>query len=181
MYALGMIETLSIPSGIEAGDAMLKAANVSLVFAQVICAGKYTVCISGEVAAVRAGVEAGKTTADMTLVDSFVIPNVHEKVIEAINAATQIEHVSAVGIIETFSLSSAVVAADISVKAAEVELIEVRLGRGMGGKSFVLMTGEVAAVKASCKAVEVNEELSGMLARIIVIPSPHPDLINALL
>ncbi len=181
MYALGMVESISIPAGIEAGDAMLKAAEVDLVLAQVVCAGKYIVCVSGEVAAVRHAVEAGTVVAANCLVDSFVIPNVHEKVIAAMNAASVIEEVAAIGIIETFSLSAAVQVADHAVKAAEVELIEVRLGRGMGGKSFVLLTGEVAAVRAAVQAAQAHEELAGMLARSVVIPSPHPDLIQALL
>ncbi|MDO4542910.1 MAG: BMC domain-containing protein [Clostridia bacterium] len=181
MYALGMVETISIPVGIEAGDAMLKSAEVNLTTAQVICAGKYIVCVNGDVAAVRHSVEAGRETAADCLVDSFVIPNVHEKVIVAMSAATPIENVAAIGIIETFSLSAAVQSADTAVKAAEIELIEVRLGRGMGGKSFVLLTGEVAAVRSAVSAVENNEEVMGMLARSVVIPSPHPDLIQALM
>ena len=56
MNALGMIETNSIPVGIEAGDAMLKAADVALVTAQAVCAGKYIVIVSGDVAAVKASV-----------------------------------------------------------------------------------------------------------------------------
>ncbi|MDD3401088.1 MAG: BMC domain-containing protein [Eubacteriales bacterium] len=181
MYALGMVESISIPLGIEAGDAMLKASEVQLAMAQVVCAGKYIVCVSGDVAAVRHSVEAGKTVASNCLVDSFVIPNVHEKVIYAIGAASQVEDVAAIGIMETFSLSAAVQVADVAVKAADVDLIEVRLGRGMGGKSFVLLTGEVAAVRSSLAAAEAIEEVAGMLARSVVIPSPHPDLIQALM
>lgn len=181
MYALGMVESISIPLGIEAGDAMLKASEVTLSMAQVVCAGKYIVCVNGDVAAVRHAVEAGKQVAGNCLVDSFVIPNVHEKVICAIGAASPVENIAAIGIMETFSLSAAVQVADIAVKAADVELIEVRLGRGMGGKSFVLITGEVAAVRSALSATESNEEVTGMLARSVVIPSPHPDLIQALM
>ena len=181
MYALGMIESNSIPAGIEGGDAMLKAADVELSAAQVVCAGKYITVVRGDVAAVRHAVQAGLGVLQTTLVDSFVIPNVHEKVIAAISAATFIEKPSAIGIIETFSLAAAVLCADTAVKAAAVELIEVRLGRGMGGKSFVLLTGEVAAVRAAISAAQEREEIAGMLARTVTIPSPHPDLINALL
>ncbi|MCL2695284.1 MAG: BMC domain-containing protein [Clostridiales bacterium] len=181
MYALGLIETLSIPAGIEGGDAMLKAAQVDLVLAQSVCAGKYIVCVSGEVAAVRHAVEAGVACTETMLVDSFVIPNVHEKAIAAIAAASWVEHITAIGILETFSLAAAIQCADCCVKAAEVDLIEVRLGRGLGGKSFVLLTGEVAAVRAAVAAAEVIPEVAGMLARSVIIPSPHPDLINALL
>ena len=83
--------------------------------------------------------------------------------------------------VETFSLASAISVADISVKAADVDLIEVRLGRGMGGKSYVIITGEVAAVEASVRAAEAGEGLEGLIASSVVIPSPHMDMIRALM
>lgn len=181
MYALGMVEVLSIPMGVLAGDAMLKTAQVSLVSAQTVCAGKYIVLVNGDIAAVKAAVGAGVEAAENTLVDSLVIPNVDERVIAAIAGACDVEDVEAVGIMESFSLAAAVQAADAAVKAADVELIEVRLGRGMGGKSFVLVTGDVAAVEAAVAAAENCEETQGMMARSVVIPSPHMDMIRALL
>ncbi|WP_066647842.1 BMC domain-containing protein [Christensenella timonensis] len=180
MNALGMLEVLSIPQGIEAGDAMLKAAQVELITAQTVCAGKFIVIVGGEVAAVKESVEAGTVCAQDTLVDSIVIPHVHPDVFTAINACSDIGNVGAIGILETFSLAAAVMAADASVKAADVRLIEVRLGRGMGGKSFVLLTGEVAAVEAAVKAGESPDEVQGLMSKSVVIPSPHPDIINAI-
>lgn len=176
-----MIETNSIPAGIEAGDAMLKAAEVALVTAQAVCAGKYIVIVSGDVAAVKSSVESGKEIADYMLVNSIVIPNVHEQVIGAMCAATDIGRPEALGILETYSLASAVICADAAVKAADVSLIEVRLGRGLGGKSFVVLTGEVAAVRFAMDAAAKLEEVQGMVARTVVIPSPHPDILKAVL
>lgn len=181
MKALGMIEIQSIPAGVEAGDQMLKTASVELVAAQAVCAGKYIVIIAGEVAAVRSSVKAGEETAGSLLINSIVIPAVHEQVPKAINACTEIDHVQAVGVMETFSLCSAVIAADASVKAAEVDLIEVRLGRGLGGKSFIVLTGEVAAVRAAIEAGTAPEEVQGLMSRSVVIPSPHPDIVRSLL
>ena len=63
MNALGMIEVQSIPLGVNAGDAMLKAATVQLVTAQPVCAGKYIVIVTGEVSAVSESVAAGKAEA----------------------------------------------------------------------------------------------------------------------
>lgn len=179
MNALGMIETNSIPVGIGAGDSMLKAADVVLVNAQTVCAGKYIVIITGDVAAVNASVSAGKETADYTLVDSIVIPNLNGQVIEAMSASSQIGTPGALGIMETYSLASAVICADAAVKAANVSLIEVRLGRGLGGKSFVIMTGDVAAVTAATQAAQTPEDVQGMVASTVVIPSPHPDILQA--
>lgn len=180
MNALGMIETNSIPMGVNAGDAMLKAATVELVCAQPVCAGKYIVLVTGEVAAVKEAVAAGKETAGSRLIDSMIIPNVHEQVPKAINACNDIGKVSSVGVMEAFSLCAAVVVADAAVKAADVDLIDVRLGRGLGGKSFITLTGEVAAVRAAIAAGENMPEAKGLMSESVVIPSPHPDIIQSL-
>ena len=71
MNALGMIEVQSIPLGVNAGDAMLKAATVQLVTAQPVCAGKYIVIVTGEVSAVSESVAAGKAEAGQRLIDSM--------------------------------------------------------------------------------------------------------------
>ncbi len=180
MNALGMIETNSIPMGVNAGDAMLKAATVELVCAQPVCAGKYIVLVTGEVAAVKESVAAGKEVAGSRLVDSMIISHVHEQVPKAINACNEIGKVAAVGVMEAFSLCAAVVVADAAVKAADVDLIDVRLGRGLGGKAFITLTGEVAAVRAAISAGEKMPEAAGLLSESVVIPSPHPDIIQSL-
>lgn len=180
MNALGMIEVTSIPKGVEAGDAMLKAAAVELISAQSICAGKYIVIITGEVAAVEESVAAGKAVAGQKLIDAMVISHVHPQVPKAINACNEIGEVSAIGVMEAFSLCAAVVAADAAVKAANVDLIDIRLGRGLGGKAFITLTGEVAAVRASIDAGTSKPECKGLMAESVVIPHPHPEMIKAL-
>ncbi len=180
MSAIGMNEVMSIPTGMEACDAMLKAAEVELVSAGCVCAGKYFVVVTGEVAAVRSSVEAGKDVAGSLLIDSIVIPNVDEQVAPAIAACTIVDELKALGVMETYSLCAAVQAADAAAKAADIELMEVRLGRGLGGKSFILLTGEVAAVRSSVKAAEDLEETQGLMARSVVIPAPHPDMLRAI-
>jgi microcompartment protein CcmL/EutN len=177
--ALGMVELISIPAGMEAGDVMLKAAAVELVTAQAACAGKYIVVVSGGVAAVESSVKAGREAASMKLIDSLVIPNIDEQVPRAINMCSDPGEIETLGAIETYSLCSAVVAADCAVKAARVRLIEIRLGRGLGGKSFITLTGEVSAVKAAVKAAADVEEVKGLIAESVVIPSPHPDIVKA--
>ena len=180
MGAIGMNEIMSIPTGMLACDAMLKAAEVELISAGCICAGKYYIVVSGEVAAVQASVEAGREAAGSLLIDSLVIPNVDPQVAPAISACTMVEHLNALGIMETYSLCAAGHGADAAAKAAEVTLLEVRLGRGLGGKSFILLTGEVAAVQSSIQAAEALEETKGLMAKSAVIPSPHPDMLRAI-
>lgn len=173
-----MNEFMSIPAGFQACDAMLKAASVELAGAGCVCAGKYYIVVTGEVAAVRSSVEAGAEVAESLLVDSLVIANVDDSVGPAVSACTAVETLQALGVMETYSLCAAIYAADAAAKAAEVTLLEVRLGRGLGGKSFVLLTGEVAAVEAAVRAAEALEETNGLMAKSVVIPSPHPDMLR---
>ena len=170
----------SIPAGVQAGDAMLKAAAVELVTAQPVCAGKYIVLVTGEAAAVRESVEAGKLSGGEKLVDSMFVANIHPQVPRAINACTEIVRVASVGVIEVFSLCAAVLAADAAAKAADVRLMEVRLGRGLGGKSFIALTGEIASVQAAIDAARAVEGTAGLMNDSVVIPAPHPDMIRSL-
>lgn len=180
MDALGMNEVMSIPTGFLVCDAMLKAADVTLVSSGCVCAGKYYTVVTGEVAAVRAAVEAGRELASGVLVDSLVIANIDKSVAPAIMACTDTENLKSVGVMETYSLCAAIHAADAAAKAADIRLLEVRLGRGLGGKSFVLLTGEVAAVTAAVEAAEALEETQGLMGKSVVIPAPHPDLLRSM-
>ena len=88
---------------------------------------------------------------DSHVVDSTVIPRVHPQVIEAINQATEFHGRGAIGVMEFFQYHGGSLRRRCGVKAANVTLLDVRLGMGLGGKSFVVMTGDVASVKASVK------------------------------
>lgn len=179
--AVGCLETSSLARGVEAGDAMLKAADVRLMACNPICPGKYIVIVGGMVAEVQSAVRAGETVASDTLTDTVVIPNVHSQVLDAFTASTMFEDVAALGMIETFSAPSAIIAGDEAVKSAAVTLLEIRLARALGGKAFVLLTGEVSAVKAALDAGTKAGAENGLMLGTALIPSPHPDLVEKLL
>ncbi len=179
LNAIGLNEFNSIARGIEAADAMLKTGDVHLLVARTVCPGKYVVLVAGEVAAVNSAVEAGARIGSANLVDTFLLPNVHPSVLPAFSGPTGVE-LRALGIIETFSVASAVIAADTAVKAAFVDLVEVRLAVGIGGKSFVIVTGDVGAVKSAVQAGVASAAEKGLLVSEVVIPSPAPELLTAL-
>nr|WP_325196581.1 BMC domain-containing protein [uncultured Oscillibacter sp.] len=180
METIGFLELNSIAKGIEAADAMLKAAEVRLIAARPSCPGKYHVLVTGEVAAVQSSVDAGAVVGAGNVVDQVVIPRVHPQVIEAIGMSTVPERANAVGILEYFSVTASIQGADAAVKAADVTLLEVRLGTGIGGKSFVVMTGDVSAVEEGVDAGAAAAGESGLLVSRVVIPSPHPELFESL-
>ncbi|MFQ9511647.1 MAG: BMC domain-containing protein, partial [Lachnospiraceae bacterium] len=84
-----------------------------------------------------------------------------------------IEEVNALGVLETYDAAAIIVAADQAAKTADVELIELRLARGMCGKSFMLLTGDVAAVQAAIERARNIVGENGMYLDSSVIP--HPD------
>lgn len=179
--AIGMVEFTSIARGIYAADQMVKISEVEIVTAMTTCPGKYIAIVHGDVAAVEASVRVGEKNAAEYLVDSIIIPNVHPKVFPAITSATVPEKIRALGIMESFSMSSMVIAADAILKSAELEPIELRLGTGLGGKAFFTFTGDVAAVQTGVDAGGIIAEEKGLLVNSEVIPSPSDRLIPSLL
>jgi len=179
--SIALIELNSIARGIGTADAMLKAAEVRLLFSKPICPGKFIILVAGEVGAVNAAQRAGTDYGGQYVVDHILIPNIHPDVINAINCNVTIDKVNAIGIIEFFSIAASILAADAAAKSAQVKLIEVRLGMGIGGKSYLTLTGDVSSVKT---AVEVGANAvaqTGMLLTSEVIASPRKEVFNNLL
>lgn len=176
--AIGMIELSSIARGIETCDFMVKAANVELLRSSSVCPGKYIIIVGGETGSVRASMKEGKLRAEHFIVDELFLPNVHQQVLPAIALTSQVEQRGAVGVMEFFSIASAITAADVAAKAANVTLIEVRTGFAVGGKGFVTLTGDVGAVRVAIDAATREVEL---LVEKAVIPRPAEKLFDTLL
>src|SRR5512138_3450987 len=176
--SIGLIELGSIAAGFEVADSMLKAADVQLLLSRSICSGKYIVMVRGDVAAVTAAVASGSQAGSFSVIDTFVIPNVHESVFPAIGAAAKVEQLEALGILESFSVASLIEGADAAVKAANIRLIELRLAMALGGKAFVTLTGSVAAVQSAIEAGARSISQKGLLVNKVVIPSPRPELLG---
>lgn len=174
--AIGLVETNSIALGVKAVDAMLKTAAVDLLYAEPTSPGKYLAAVGGDVAAVMASVEAGIAAAGGALIDSLVIPNLHRQVMPAIKGEAVPTRVQAIGVVETFTVAAAIRAGDAAVKTAAVELLELRMARGLGGKGFVTFTGDVGSVQAAVDAGAAAASEAGALQATVVIPAPHFDL-----
>lgn len=181
IHAIGLVEFTSIAQGIESADAMVKTADVQLLLAKTTCPGKYIVLVGGDTSAVQQSVAAGAEWGAESVVDQFVIPNVHPAILPAISSTNIIESIAAIGIIETFSVASLIEAADAAVKTGDVEPIRIHLAFGIGGKSYTIVTGEVAAVKAAVEAGSAVPAEKGLLVRKVVIPRPHLQIIESLL
>ena len=181
IMSIGLIELNSIARGIECTDAMLKAGNVALIFAKPVCPGKYISMVAGDVGAVKSAIAAGIAPGGMNLVNHLLIPRIHPDLIPAINAVISIEKVEALGVVEYFDITSAIVGADTAAKSGIVKLIDVRLGMGIAGKSFFTLCGSVSDVKSAVNAAISYSKEYGVIVNSCVIPSPSPELFRAVL
>lgn len=179
--AIGMIEFKTVSAGITAADQMVKSAEVEILEAQCVCPGKYVALIAGELSAVKAAVERGCATRPEELIDEFVLGNPDPSIFPAIYGTSRIEDVSALGILETYDAASIIVAADVAAKTAIVELIELRIAKGMCGKSYLLITGEVAACQAAIDRARASVGEKGMYLDSSVIPHPDAQMIKSIL
>lgn len=178
LNSIGLIEVSSIAVGYVAQDAMLKAADVTLLLARTICSGKYLIVVGGDVATVKAAVEAGATRCTGALIEKRVITHVHQDVFPAIGGAVEVPpgRTRALGVIETFSASSIVDVADAAAKCADVTLVRIHLAMALGGKGFVLMAGDVASVEAAVATGSQVAAEDGILVGRAVISAPSKEL-----
>lgn len=181
--AIALLETSSIAAGLEMTDAILWESDIELLFATHVQPGKYVVLFTGSIEDLRSALRRGAEVARGDLVDQLFIPQVHPGVCEALKRATNEgpkSELDAVGVLETTTVASCIAAADIALKEAAVDLLELRIANGLGGKSYASMMGEVSDVRSAIQAGARSAEAVGRLARHVVIPKPHPDLASHL-
>lgn len=176
--AIGIIELSSIAAGYQVEDAMLKAAAVNLLLARTICSGKFLVIVGGTVSAVSAAIDAGKEAGRGYVIESLNIPNIDKQVFSALTGSVTLpeNHGRAVGIVETFSATPIIEAADAAVKAAHVILYRVHVSMAIGGKGYFLVNGDVSAVKAAVEAAVERVKDTGMLVNRVVIPAASREI-----
>jgi microcompartment protein CcmL/EutN len=175
--SIGLIELTSIPVGYETVDAMLKAANVELLRASTSCPGKYLAVVSGNVGSVATACAAAERTASKKAVVCRAIDHLDDSVAEALKQAPRDVEVKALGCVETRTALSAILAADLLVKAGRIQLMSIRIAQGLGGKGYVNFTGEIAAVNTAIESCIAKCGDPKLIMSTCAIATPHPDLV----
>lgn len=181
--AIGIIELSSLFKGFEVQDAVLKMSKVEKLLARTICSGKYLILVRGAVADVETCIDVAKATGGFAIVNAHVIPNVDDKIFPAISGTTVMDspETDGMAVIETFSVASAIKAADFAVKEADVTLLRIHAAMAIGGKGLVVMTGDIDALKSALGPAIAFMKEEGLLAGYTLITQPHPDLLRDLL
>lgn len=175
---IGLLELCSIARGIEAADAVLWEAAVEMLFAAPVQPGKYLMLFTGSVQDVASALRRGAEIAGTDLVDQLHIQQVHEQIESALRrkGGHLDGHLDAIGVVETSTVASAILAADLALKTATVDLFDLRIANGLDGKSFLSVIGPVSDVRSAVTAAAKSAESKGKLLRSVVIARPHPEL-----
>ncbi|MCD6581987.1 MAG: BMC domain-containing protein [Desulfuromusa sp.] len=175
---LGLVESRTVAAGIFLADLMVKAAEVKLVRAATICAGRYFIQVSGTRSAVEMAV-ASAEASDYSLVGNFVISNVHPDLLRRGGKCQDIPAGDALGVVECKTVSAGVIAADQALKKADVQLAKLVIGQGISGKSYFILNGDIAEVTEAVAAA--RDALDRYLLETVIIPAPDEAIIAALL
>ena len=175
--SIGLLELRSVPPGLEAADEMLDTADVDLIMATPICPGKFVVVVTGTVSAIKSAMAAGVRASGEFLLSSQVVDNVHPSLPGALMGTRELPAIKDLGVIETMTAITSIRAGDIAAKASNIDLMEIRIARGLGGKGFLTFTGEISAVKSALRAVETELKDTGDITSSALIAAPHPKLL----
>lgn len=179
--AVGFLELNSIAKGMEVADVMLKTAEIRLAMAGADCPGRYYFLFTGDVAAVRFSLDAGKCFVGKGLAGDCIIPHVHPQVVQSLHQQKTGKINGALGVMEFCNVTSSLYAADAAVKAADVTLRTIRLGERLAGKSYVTLTGDIAAVRAAVEAGLTAENVSNHVFGSSVMANPQQELLDTLI
>jgi microcompartment protein CcmL/EutN len=178
--ALAFIELSSISRGLFLTDTVLKKAQVRIIASQPISSGKHGLLFMGDVASVTASYEAALELGEGTVLRNILIPGVHENLAPFLNSLWSSDGArgatgEAVGIVESLSLAGAVLAADQALKTADVSLCRMRLGQGIGGKAYFVITGRQSEVEAALDAARESLNSLDSFCRMDAIPRPSDE------
>ena len=178
--AIALLEFDSIAVGMRAGDGMAKRAPLATLKAGTVHPGRYLILVGGEVAPVEEAYLEGQRLGEDMLIDKIFLPEVHPNAYAAALGQRSSAAYDTLGVIETQWLPAALHAADAGIKGASVEVLELRLGDGLGGKGLLLLGGDIADVQAGVEFAVAAANEHRCEVRHSVIPSLAEEMVAEL-
>jgi len=172
--AIAVVEFSSIADGIYTTDAILKKAAIAMIKGGTISHGRYLTIFGGTTGSVSESLTEALTIAAGSVLDHVFLPDVHEKVHDAVLGKRTSGEQNTVAILETDTIAANIHAAEAAVKGTEVQLVELRLAEyEMSGKAISVYSGELHEVQAAMTIA--NDSLRGRQAftHYRIIARPH--------
>lgn len=175
LQALAVIETSSIARGFVVLDAVVKKAPVTVKIARPVSPGRFLLVFGGDVASTLESIEEARSVAGSDVVDELFLPGVHHGLLPAIDRAIVAEAGEAIGVVETSTVSAAILAADAALKATDVAVLRLHLALGVGGKGWFTLAGPIGDVEAALDAVKQTAK-PDRLVGVELIARPHAEV-----
>ena len=181
--ALAMLLLGEIPPGLRVLDALAKETEVEVLRTGTIHCGHYLILFGGEVGPVERSWRRALDTAGSSVVDEVLLPHAETRLAPAIGTG-MIRWPApgdTLGVLQAASPPVLVRAVDAALKGALVELVELRVGDGLGGKAIASLWGETHDVEAAVDFARASFEKAGAVgASTAVIPRADPAVREAL-
>ncbi len=148
---LAMLLVGEIPAGLRVLDALAKEAEIAVVQTGTIHCGRYLILFGGEMGPVERSWVRAKEIAGTALLDDVLLPDAEERLASAIGAGAirWPAEGDTLAVLETATPPLLLAALDAALKGAHVELVELRVGDGLGGKAIASLWGETHDVEAA--------------------------------
>ncbi|HEX5856122.1 MAG TPA: BMC domain-containing protein [Thermoanaerobaculia bacterium] len=181
--ALALILLGDIPPGLFVLDALAKEAEVEVLKTGTIHCGRYLILFGGEVGPVERSWRRALDLGGSSVVDEVLLPHAEARVAPAIRTGTIRWPASGdtLGVLQAATPPVLVRAVDAALKGALVELVELRVGDGLGGKAIASLWGETHDVEAAIDLARASFERAGAQgSSTAVIPRADPSVREAL-
>ena len=179
--ALALIEFDSVASGLRALDVLVKTAPVEILEANLVEPGKFLVLYNGGVAEVESSHAAVIEDFDCSVQAEILLPMVHPKLLDGLRGVEDRQAPEALGVVEGLDVAHTLVAADRSLKDADVQLVGIRVTNGLGGRAFYVIRGLLHDVESGVISGSSILEGAGRLYRQEIIARPHDEMVPWLL
>ncbi|MCK5033772.1 MAG: BMC domain-containing protein [Calditrichia bacterium] len=178
--SIALLELSSIAVGIFTADIMVKRSPITVLKSGTVHNGKFLILIGGSVASVEESFYTGIDSSSEKIIDQVQLPDVHQKVHDAILGYRQKCLSEAIGIIETSTVAAIIKSADAAVKGASIEILEIRIADDLGGKAFAIYNGEIEDVQSAIEISKENVTKKEFWIRDKIIPRISPEMAEQL-
>lgn len=149
--AVAMVELDDVPAGLLSLDALAKEAAVFVIAAGTVQCGRWLTAFAGDVEPVERSFARATQVAGGALLDSVLLPYAEPRILPALRdgRARSPGSGDALGVLQTSSSPTLLRAVDAALKGAEVELLELRVAEGLGGRGLATLWGLQHDVEAA--------------------------------
>jgi microcompartment protein CcmL/EutN len=183
--AVAMLQITDVPRGLQALDALVKEAPVEILATGTVQCGHYLIAFGGQLEATLRSFARAMNAACDEVQDSVLLPDAEARIVPAFRdgVVRPLSEGDTLGVVQSAVCPVILGAVDAALKGAEVDLLELRVAEGLGGKALAMLWGKVhdveAAIELVSRVVAAHEGLARGAVTTAVIPNADAEVQRA--